>query len=111
MISSAHISHGQGCRPAIGSYRDHLNEYYGQEDLCGQIRWECEKLGLIPGGITREALDWFDGLAAGISNSVPRSPGLNLGVVLGPDAAEKSRNLQRNLREGLIQVVRGYFIT
>jgi hypothetical protein len=34
-----------------------------------------------------------------------------MGVVLGPEAATKSRNLQRNLREGKIQLVQGMFIS
>ena len=61
--------------------------------------------------VTNQALDWFDGLAAGMSNSVPERTGPNVGVVLGPDAAEKSRNLLRNLREGRIQVVQGFFVS
>lgn len=59
--------------------------------------------------VTGKALDWFDGLAAGMSPPVPRRPGPNLGLVLGPAAGKKSRNLQRNLREGSIQVVQGFF--
>jgi SAM-dependent methyltransferase len=60
--------------------------------------------------VTRKALDWFDGLAAGMGQAGPTFTGPNLGLVLGPDAAEKSRNLQRNLREGRIQVVQGFFM-
>ncbi|MEN8007868.1 MAG: class I SAM-dependent methyltransferase [Candidatus Krumholzibacteriota bacterium] len=59
--------------------------------------------------VTAKALDWFDGLASGMQAAAPRPRGPNVGVVLGPDAAEKSRNLQRNLREGRIQVVQGLF--
>jgi len=59
--------------------------------------------------VTSQALDWFDGLAAGMGNKVPKRMGPNVGVILGPDAAEKSRNLLRNLREGRIQVVQGMF--
>jgi len=61
------------------------------------------------GEVTGQALDWFDGLAAGMSKTVPRRMGPNVGVILGSDAAEKSRNLLRNLREGRIQVVQGLF--
>lgn len=61
--------------------------------------------------LTNKALNWFDGLAAVRLEAAPRPPGPNVGLVLGPQAAEKSRNLQRNLREGLIQVVQGYFVT
>ena len=60
--------------------------------------------------VTTKALDWFDGLAKGMQMAAPRPRGPNVGVVLGPDAAEKSRNLQRNLREGHIQVVQGLFV-
>jgi len=59
--------------------------------------------------VTGNALDWFDGLAAGMRKTVPKRTGPNVGVVLGSDAAEKSRNLLRNLREGGIQVVQGLF--
>ena len=59
--------------------------------------------------VTPKVLDWFDGMAAGMKNIIPERMGPNVGVVLGPNAAEKSRNLQRNLREGLIRVVEGYF--
>ncbi len=59
---------------------------------------------------TQKALDWFDGLAAGMGQAGPRVIGPNVGVVLGPDAAEKSRNLRRNLQEGRIQVVQGFFV-
>lgn len=59
---------------------------------------------------TGKALDWFDGMAAGLKPPEPRRMGPNVGLVLGPDAGLKSRNLQRNLREGRIQVVQGYFV-
>jgi len=61
------------------------------------------------GDVTQKSLDWFDGMTTGMSNIIPKRMGPNVGVVLGPDAAEKSRNLQRNLREGRIQVVQGMF--
>ncbi len=60
--------------------------------------------------VTSQALDWFDGMAAGMRKTVPKRMGPNVGVILGPDAAEKSRNLLRNLREGRIQVLQGYFV-
>ena len=59
--------------------------------------------------VTNKALDWFDGLAPGMQMTTTRPRGPNVGVVLGPDAAEKSRNLRQNLREGRIQVVQGLF--
>jgi ubiquinone/menaquinone biosynthesis C-methylase UbiE len=60
--------------------------------------------------VTQKALVWFDGLAEVRLEPVSRPRGPNVGLVLGPDAAEKSRNLQRNLREGKLQVVQGQFI-
>ena len=59
--------------------------------------------------VTKKALDWFDGLAPGMKVTATRPRGPNVGVVLGPDAAEKSRNLRQNLREDRIQVVQGLF--
>ena len=59
--------------------------------------------------VTGQALAWFDGLAEVRKMAVTRPKGPNVGVILGPDAAEKSRNLRRNLREGHIQVVQGMF--
>ncbi len=60
--------------------------------------------------VTSQALEWFDGLASGMRKTLPKRTGPNVGVVLGPDAAEKSRNLLRNLREGRIQVLQGMFV-
>ena len=60
--------------------------------------------------VTAGALRWFDGLAEIRLAAAPKPPGPNVGLVLGPDAAQKSRNLQRNLREGRIQVVQGFFL-
>ncbi len=59
--------------------------------------------------VTKKALDWFDGLAPAMKMVTTRPRGPNVGVVLGPDAAEKSRNLRQNLREGRIQVVEALF--
>ena len=60
--------------------------------------------------VTAEALRWFDGLAEIRLAAPPKPQGPNVGLVLGTSAAEKSRNLQRNLREGRIQVVQGFFV-
>jgi len=60
--------------------------------------------------VTSRALDWFDGMAAGMRKKIPKRMGPNVGVILGPDAVEKSRNLLRNLREGRIQVLQGMFV-
>ena len=60
--------------------------------------------------VSAKAVDWFDGLADGpeASTETPSGPGIS--VVLGPEAVAKSRNVQRNLREGRIQLIQGYFI-
>jgi SAM-dependent methyltransferase len=57
--------------------------------------------------VTAPALQWIESLAAGMA--LPVRPRPNLGLVMGPDAAVKSRNLGRNLREGRVVVVRGVF--
>ena len=83
------------------SFRDPRQYYYG---TYVQARAKLQE-------VTESNYSFFEkrGLAAGMSRLAPRKAGPNLGVVLGPDAPEKSRNLQRNLREGRIQVVQGYF--
>jgi SAM-dependent methyltransferase len=60
--------------------------------------------------VTAGALRWFDGLSEIRLAAAHKPPGPNVGLVLGPDAAQKSRNLLRNLREGRIQVVQGVFV-
>ena len=45
---------------------------------------------------TQTALDWFKATLAG---PPPSGPGLNLGVVLGPDFLAMTANLARNIRE------------
>lgn len=56
---------------------------------------------------TVEAIAWLD-------NPVPRKPGAarrpGLGLLMGPSAREKGRNLARNLRENRITVVQGVYI-
>lgn len=60
--------------------------------------------------VTGITLDWLDGLAAGLAPKAPNSrPRPGLGLVMGPNAGLKSRNLGRNLREGRVVVVWGVF--
>ena len=59
--------------------------------------------------VTGKAVDWFDGLAAAPQTDVEPPRGPDISIVLGPDAAPKSRNVQRNLREGRIQLIQGLF--
>ena len=78
------------------SYRENLNEHYGQDDLCGQIRWECEKLGLTSENITRDDLANLDeihirGQAAtrelgGLAGMAPGQRVLDVGCGLGGPA-------------------------
>jgi SAM-dependent methyltransferase len=57
---------------------------------------------------TDATLAWFERVTARLGDrSAPRPRGPNLGLVMGPDAALKSRNLRRNLEMGRIRVVAG----
>ena len=62
--------------------------------------------------VTEAAMAWIDGLAAG-PGAAPAAPSPagrpGLGLVMGPQAGAKSRNLARNLREGRVVVVQGVF--
>jgi len=51
---------------------------------------------------TQTALDWFKATLAG---PPPSGPGLNLGVVLGPDFLAMTANLARNIREDRLGVL------
>jgi len=53
---------------------------------------------------TQTALDWFKAAMAGSPASAP-NPGLNLGVVMGPDFAAMTANLARNLSENRLGVL------
>lgn len=59
--------------------------------------------------VTAKAVEWFDGLAAEPELAAEQPRGPSIAVVLGPDAAIKSRNVQRNVREGKIQLIQGMF--
>jgi len=61
--------------------------------------------------VSAKAIDWFDGLIEELETPTAAPGGPSIAVVLGPDAAAKSRNVQRNLREGRIQVVQGLFVS
>ena len=58
---------------------------------------------------TAQALDWFDGLTGEPKTEAEAPRGPSIAIVLGPEAAKKSRNVQRNLREGRIQLVQALF--
>jgi ubiquinone/menaquinone biosynthesis C-methylase UbiE len=60
--------------------------------------------------VTKEVIAWLDGVTAGLSNKRPGArPRPGLGLLMGPDAALKSANLGRNLREGRVVVAWGVF--
>ncbi|MCP4291778.1 MAG: methyltransferase domain-containing protein [bacterium] len=60
--------------------------------------------------VTAIALQWIDGLNAGLKGPVPKNPARpNLGLVMGEQASIKSKNMFRNLNEGRILVVQGVF--
>jgi SAM-dependent methyltransferase len=65
---------------------------------------------LVYRDVSAMSLEWFRGLFAAMasrSKDASRSPGLKL--LMGSTAAEKSKNLERNLEEGRIRVIQGIF--
>lgn len=61
--------------------------------------------------VTAKAVDWFDGLTAEPMAAVEAPRGPSIAIVLGPEAAKKSRNVERSVREGRIQLIQGLFST
>ncbi len=60
--------------------------------------------------VTDVSLAWLDAVVANLNNQPADSrPRPGLGLLMGKNAALKSKNLGRNLREGRIVVVRGVF--
>ena len=60
--------------------------------------------------LTAVSMNWLDGMVRSLNNRpVDSRPRPGLGLLMGREAALKSRNLGRNLREGRIAVVRGVF--
>ncbi len=59
--------------------------------------------------VSAKAVDWYDRLAQEREETAEPPRGPSIAVVLGPDSAAKSRNVERNLREGRIQVIQGLF--
>jgi len=65
---------------------------------------------LVYRDVSAMSLEWFRGLIAAMaprSKDASRSPGLKL--LMGSTAAEKSKNLERNLEEDRIRVIQGVF--
>ena len=60
--------------------------------------------------VTAASLEWFRNLAAAIANRPSNAPSpLGLNLLMGKSAAEKSKNVLRNLNEDRIRVVQGVF--
>lgn len=60
--------------------------------------------------VTQDVIAWLDGVTADLSDRHPdRRPRPGLGLLMGSDAALKSANLGRNLREGRVVVAWGVF--
>jgi len=59
--------------------------------------------------ITEASLEWFRGVVAAIRTRKEGTPKLGLNLLMGPNAADKSKNIIRNLQEDRIRVVQGVF--
>ena len=100
-----------------GDGEDDLDGNQGRDILIGGTDADKLKGHLAEAGFTErhwadtsaKALDWFDGLAGEPGTEVEAPRGPSIAIVLGPEAAKKSRNVQRNLREGRIQLIQALF--
>ncbi len=59
--------------------------------------------------ITDVSLEWFRGAVAAIKTRKADAPKLGLNLIMGPNAADKSKNIGRNLEEDRIRVIQGVF--
>jgi SAM-dependent methyltransferase len=59
--------------------------------------------------VTEVSLEWFRGVVAAIKPRKDDAPRLGLNLLMGPTAADKSKNIIRNLQEDRIRVVQGVF--
>jgi ubiquinone/menaquinone biosynthesis C-methylase UbiE len=65
---------------------------------------------LVYRDVSAISLEWFRGLIAAMaSRSKDASPSPGLKLLMGSTAAEKSKNLERNLEEDRIRVIQGVF--
>jgi len=64
---------------------------------------------LIWRDVTELSLKWFHGVIAAIKPRKDDSPRLGLNLLMGKTAADKSKNIIRNLKEDRIRVVQGVF--
>jgi hypothetical protein len=59
--------------------------------------------------ITDVSLEWFRGAVTAIKTRKADTPKLGLNLIMGPNAADKSKNIGRNLEEDRIRVIQGVF--
>ncbi|MBW2560940.1 MAG: class I SAM-dependent methyltransferase, partial [Deltaproteobacteria bacterium] len=59
--------------------------------------------------VTEKSLEWFRGVVAAIKPRKDDAPRLGLNLLMGKTAADKSKNIIRNLKEDRIRVVQGVF--
>ncbi len=79
-----------------------------QEGLRGMLR-ESGFEELLWRDITEASLEWFEGVVAAIKPRKDGAPRLGLNLLMGTRAADKSKNIIRNLKEDRIRVVQGVF--
>lgn len=79
-----------------------------QDALRGMLR-EAGFEEIIWRDITEVSLEWFRGVVAAIKTRKGGAPKLGLNLLMGKTAADKSKNIIRNLQEDRIRVVQGVF--
>lgn len=80
----------------------------GPDALRGMLR-EAGFEEVVWRDITEASLEWFRGVVAAIKTRKAGAPKLGLNLIMGPNAADKSKNIGRNLEEDRIRVVQGVF--
>jgi SAM-dependent methyltransferase len=79
-----------------------------QEALRGMLR-EAGFREVLWRDVTEASLEWFRGVVAGIRPRKDDAPRLGLNLLMGKTAADKSKNIIRNLKEDRIRVIQGVF--
>ena len=80
----------------------------GQDALREMLR-EAGFEELLWRDVTEKSLEWFRGVVAAIKPRKDDAPRLGLNLLMGKTAADKSKNIIRNLKEDRIRVVQGVF--
>ncbi|MBW2675317.1 MAG: methyltransferase domain-containing protein [Deltaproteobacteria bacterium] len=80
----------------------------GQDALREMLR-EAGFEELLWRDVTERSLEWFRGVVAAIKPRKDDAPRLGLNLLMGKTAADKSKNIIRNLKEDRIRVVQGVF--